>query len=354
MIKLHALGDLLIHTPALRRLREGFPDARIELLTTDYAEPVVRHTDLVNELIVVPHSIFFGRSVGSMTGAIDVVSDLWQRGYNHTIVFHRAKPAVWMGMLVSSGETFAYADETSETTVRLSNFRHAAMMGCELADKAIVRLGGYTQPPAELESMRYEWIERSEEIRAAEEFLQTSRLTLGEYYLFFAGGGSNPGHQGQHRRWPSARYSELAQRLYEEESRQTLLLGANRDKDVCAEIRSAAPEAVIDASGVFDLRTSATLARLSAAVVSTDSAPMHVAAAAGAVTLGVFGPTGARTILPPGRNVGSVSQELLCSPCYYTVFTGCLYDRIRCMEELAVENVHSALKQLIRTQKIAA
>ena len=40
IVKLADLGDLLIAEPAIRSLRQAFPNARIDLLTTPHAAPL--------------------------------------------------------------------------------------------------------------------------------------------------------------------------------------------------------------------------------------------------------------------------------------------------------------------------
>jgi heptosyltransferase-2 len=46
------IGDVVLATPALRALRERFPDARVSLLGKSHAEEILRHSGLVDEVIV--------------------------------------------------------------------------------------------------------------------------------------------------------------------------------------------------------------------------------------------------------------------------------------------------------------
>ena len=46
------IGDVVLATPVLRALRERFPDARLSLLGKAYAEELLRHSGLVDEVIV--------------------------------------------------------------------------------------------------------------------------------------------------------------------------------------------------------------------------------------------------------------------------------------------------------------
>jgi ADP-heptose:LPS heptosyltransferase len=44
LVKMHAIGDLLLATPTLRAIRRRFPEAEIHLLVCDQARPVVANS----------------------------------------------------------------------------------------------------------------------------------------------------------------------------------------------------------------------------------------------------------------------------------------------------------------------
>src|SRR5688572_8507114 len=46
------IGDVVLATSALRALRQRFPDARVSLLGKSHAEEILRHSGLVDEVIV--------------------------------------------------------------------------------------------------------------------------------------------------------------------------------------------------------------------------------------------------------------------------------------------------------------
>src|SRR3712207_384109 len=52
VVKLAEIGDALLITPALRALRHGLPDARIDVLTTGGGAAVLRASGLCDAIIV--------------------------------------------------------------------------------------------------------------------------------------------------------------------------------------------------------------------------------------------------------------------------------------------------------------
>ena len=86
--------------------------------------------------------------------------------------------------------------------------------------------------------------------------------------------------------------------------------------------------------------------KLSRMVICNDSGPLHVASAVKAPTVAIFGPTGEKLKLPPGKNISSVALDLPCRPCYFGTFKGCIFDNVRCMDELTVNQVMDVVTRL--------
>ena len=105
--------------------------------------------------------------------------------------------------------------------------------------------------------------------------------------------------------WPVERFAQLAARLTGPDGplpgARVLLLGGPQDRAASEPVRRAVPRArMIDAVGRIDLLTAyAALAR-ARLFVGNDSGLMHLAAAAGAPTLGLFGPSDDRLYAPWG------------------------------------------------------
>lgn len=94
--------------------------------------------------------------------------------------------------------------------------------------------------------------------------------------------------------WPAERWGELVARLKEDarfRGWRFMPVGGPGDRAAAAPALAAAGERAIDFVGRGDILASAEAIRRSALFVGNDSGLMHVAAAAGAPTLGLFGPT---------------------------------------------------------------
>jgi len=156
------------------------------------------------------------------------------------------------------------------------------------------------------------------------------------------------------KRWPAEQWSRLADALSERWPQCPLvLLGGPSDaallESVRAGCRQAAPQVC---AGDLNLLGSAALMARSNAVVSNDSAPLHMAGAVGCPVVGVFcstTPSFGFGVLPGDRESGrgvdvEVSTEALaCKPCGLHGHRRCPEAHFRCGMDLSVKQVLDAI-----------
>jgi len=144
---------------------------------------------------------------------------------------------------------------------------------------------------------------------------------------------------GRAKQWVPERFAELARLLRDERGLQGVLVGVRADGPVCREIASGAPGA-INLAGRTDLPTLAGVLALSHAVVANDSGAMHLAAAAGARVIAIFGATNEKKTAPlsAGRDAPQatvVTTSVWCRPC---MLRECPIDH-RCMTGISARAV---------------
>jgi heptosyltransferase-2 len=147
-----------------------------------------------------------------------------------------------------------------------------------------------------------------------------------------------PGSVWATKRWPF--YSALAMALVQET--RIVVVGSKDDAPLARAIRDAAgEERVIDATGRLSLLASAELISRATAIVTNDSAPLHLASAMGTPTVAIYGPTIPEFGFGPLAPQASVVQhdELACKPCDRHGPQQCPHGHWRCMRELSVARV---------------
>jgi heptosyltransferase-2 len=166
-----------------------------------------------------------------------------------------------------------------------------------------------------------------------------------------------PGAVGPAKRWPAHAFAELAGRLVADRQ-HVWIIGGPGEKELAAEIAAPGPAAGGDGPLVRDLTgpdlRNAILALAAAdAAVSNDSGLLHVAAALGTPTIGIFGPTSPwhwAPLNPLAATIETVSA-LPCRPCHEPT---CRLLHHRCMHDIAVDEVAAATRAALALARTRA
>jgi ADP-heptose:LPS heptosyltransferase len=164
----------------------------------------------------------------------------------------------------------------------------------------------------------------------------------------------NAGSLSLERRWPPPSFAELATRLSRHDGLAVVLIGSGGETSYTEQVRAlaqAAPNApIVNLAGLLSPTELAALLARALGVVSNDSGPMHLAAALGAPTLGLFGPETPVMYAPLGREVRALYRPTPCSPCinvHDNKVASCIYGRPECLVNIGVDEVHAVLRELI-------
>jgi heptosyltransferase-2 len=151
-----------------------------------------------------------------------------------------------------------------------------------------------------------------------------------------------PGAVGPSKRWPSTAYATLTRRLIAE-GLAVWVLGGPDEKALATEI--VGNTQACDLTG-HDLHDAILALACAAAAVSNDSGLLHVAAAVGTPTIGIFGPTSPWHWAPLNPLAGTIetTSELACRPCHKPV---CRLIHHRCMRDIAPELVLAAVHRAV-------
>jgi ADP-heptose:LPS heptosyltransferase len=149
------------------------------------------------------------------------------------------------------------------------------------------------------------------------------------------------------KEWHAERFAELAMRLTAPDTpfaaARVAVLAAAHERAQAAPLLAALPSGqVIDLVGKTDLLTAAAVLRRCALFIGNDTGLMHLAAAAGTPTLGLFGPSAVEQYAPWGRYTAVVRTEVTYPPGYDYRTTGTL------MDGLSVAEVEMAARDLWR------
>ncbi len=267
------VGDLLAAMPAVQALSRHF-QRKITVLTTPYAAPLIAGQPSVADVISDD-----GR------GSVGVLSErLRARDFSHAVVF-------WSNARVAAAVQQAGIPERVGQARRLYSFRYTKQVTVrsELGDTDshwteiqmdYARALGVL-PQADDFRVR---LEPQGGDREQAEALIPGTAADRPYIVLHAVRGIST----MSARWPRLTFARLADALAEEFSLPVLLSGSAADRAIVADIVSAMRGPGYNVAGRTTLGAFAALSAGARAVVALDSGPMHIAAATGASTVGIF------------------------------------------------------------------
>jgi heptosyltransferase-2 len=158
-----------------------------------------------------------------------------------------------------------------------------------------------------------------------------------------------PGAVGPSKRWPAEYYAGVARRLAWD-GITVWVLGGPNEKPLAGEI-AAAGGRVRDLTG-HDLRNAILALAAADAAISNDSGLLHVAAAVGTPSIGIFGPTSPWHWAPlnPLAAVIETDSALACRPCHKPT---CRLQHHRCMRDIEAARVTAAVRKVLAAPRLA-
>jgi lipopolysaccharide heptosyltransferase II len=315
IIKLGALGDVVLASPHVRAVVEAYPEAEVTLLTSPGCAALVQG---LPGLEVVA---FKRRGFAEMGRVL-----AWLRQRRFSVVFDlqgslRSRLMTWCSgarQRIGRRPGFAYT--------------HAPMAGVqtEHAFEALNRLlaaAGIDPAPPKA------WLPVTDAAEAkVADWLK--RKGLAQRRVLLHAGSSE---RWLSKRWEEAHFATLATVLAEH-GYAVIWIGANEDRDVN---RRLAWQVGVDATGAFSLVELAALGRRAEFAVVNDSAPMHILSASPLPVYALFGPTDWRRSHGLGQAERVLINPVACSPCHRPVCPPG-YDH-RCLNELTPGQVLSRL-----------
>ena len=324
LVRLGALGDIVHTIPAAAALRRAWPDARIDWLVD------ARHREMVDLVTVLDRVVCVeGPSVAGWIGAVrelrrvtyDVALDL--QGLMKSAVFARASGA----RRVIGFSIWHLREKTARPFYSEVNKELPPNGGSHMISKNLRLLRTLGIESASNEFPLKEWPSL---------VMQDVRREIGEAPFVLL----NPGAAWPNKRWPPDRFGAVAAFLRDVRGLRSLVLWGPGEAPLAHAVVEASAGAATLAPPTRS-RDLLELARSAALMVSGDTGPLHIATAAGAPTVGIFGPT------DPSRN-GPFSPEDVVVQRYESC--SCQYQRRCrrsnwCLADVSVAEVTAAIQQ---------
>jgi heptosyltransferase-2 len=322
------IGDFVRCHTVIQLLRARFPDRPVDMLASTLCAPLTDYMPGLRQAVVVD----LPRKTLALPQQVVLAKRLKREGYGTALVMPRTWKSALAPFFAGIPERTGFTGEVRY--VLLNDLRAGERALPRMVDRcAALALPKEAKLPGDLPVPKLE-------VPAAEAAAWRSQHGLtdgGRPVVALA-----PGAVGPSKRWPADAYAALTRRLLAD-GLAVWVLGGPDEKPLAQEI--VGDTAARDLTG-RDLRN-AILALASASVaVSNDSGLLHVAAALGTPTIGIFGPTSPWHWAPLNPLAATIetASELTCRPCHKPV---CRLGHHRCMRDIAPDQVMAATQRAL-------
>ena len=355
VLKMWGMGSIVLATPLLERLRQLHPEARIDFVSLRENEPILELCPQIDR----PVSIDLGRGVLAFgLGALRALRILRSERYDllFDLEFFTRFSAIF-SFLVGARRSHGFSAKGNwrgrlhDVEVPFNAYHHVALNFLTLLRDPM--------DPVDLHELSHgEGLPRLE---ARPEDRESCERRLAEHPAWREGEplvvvNPNAGDMALERRWPLERMAELLKHLAGQYRGNIALVGSAAEREyVESVVRESGVEARIsNLAGRLELGELVALLARAAVVVSNDSGPLHLAAAAGASTVALFGPETPTLYRPLRSRVGQRHavhyRGLACSPCMFVhdnKVLSCWFAQARCMTGIQPADVLSDVVDLL-------
>ena len=327
VIKLRAIGDVILTTPALENLRQAFPQTQIDFLTEKMCAPIVAGHPALNEVLV------FDRNQPGASRKL--IQQVRRRRYDVVFdLFGNPRSAV-LTLLSGAPRRVGFRFRVRQYAYNLKvEPRGGRVHEVEFNLDALRAL----EIPIVTRKLFVAVDEASENF--ATQFWREKGLEHRRVIGLNASGGWYT------KRWPLEFFAQLGDRLQRELNAVVLLLWGPGEYEDVKTIAQTMRESALLAPATSLKQLAALLSRLTL-LVSNDSGPLHLAAAMGTRVVGIYGPTHPDLQGPWGKGHETIVKTGL--PCLGCNGVTCKIVTHDCMKKLEVGQVWETVQRCLKT-----
>lgn len=325
VIKLRYVGDVVLSTPVLSRLRAAWPKARITMLVNRGTEGVLQGHPDVDEVLVKERSLISSlRLIGTLRGReFNAVIDLTD-GDRSAILARATGARVRLGY----NSEARWRGRLYTTVIQADRFK-MHIVAYHLAATDRLGLAGPLPSPS--------LIVGEGTVVTAERLVRETGIDPHRPFVCL-----HPGARWWFKSWPAERFAALADRIQQEIGTPALFLGSNQDKAMVSQIAGYMKTVHRNLAGRTGLQELAGVLKLASLMITNDNGPMHMAAAMRVPVVGLFGPTDPLIWGPWGAGHRTFHKGLDCRACFHP---DCFRGEQNCMRLISLDEVWEAVRE---------
>jgi heptosyltransferase-2 len=315
VITLSNIGDVILTTPVIASLRAAFPDSKLTVVVGPKGRSLLEGSPEIDRLLV-----YDKRAGWSHKG--ELIRALREVSYEAVID------------LRNSALPFLVAARRRSPLIRFHRARTARGRHLE-----VLKMTGLSGE----EARAFTFFSTKEEESLSRKLREKGVDASAPFAVVAPGAGSGL------KRWPLEKFSEVVDRLRRDSCLNFLVVGDEDEAFLGGELAKIDSKRVVNVAGELSLKEAAALVSKARLVLTNDSAIMHLGYELKRPVVALFGPTDHEKYGRTSRIWRIVREFPPCAPCRKAE---CRFDRRYCLEDLSVEKVFRACKELLNQGEI--
>ena len=320
------IGDIVLSTALVSKVKEKYPDSDIYYLTTPLGKEILKNNPKIKEII-----IYDKRGKDKGFGAfISFVRKIRKLKIDVCLTPHRYLRSSILSLLsgakIRVGYDVASLSFVFNKKIKYDKTKHEVEKLLSFVDDSPKRFE-LEMYPSEKDKIKIDTILKN--------FFQNKKIIL-----------IAPGSKWFTKRWPEEYFKTLIQNLVKRNDLLIVITGGKEEKEIELNFDSK----VLDLRGEISLLELAELTKRAILVVSNDSAPIHITSAfPNTRIVGIFGPTVKEFGFFPWSKNSKVFEinGLYCRPCAIHGGNFCPEKHFRCMREITPDLVENEIYNYI-------
>jgi heptosyltransferase I len=272
------LGDVVMSLPALRGVRERFPQASITVMVGRPGAQIIEMSGYADQTIEVDRvQLRDGSKPLSVVRIFKLIKEVRRRKFDFVIDLHSFSETNLLGFF-SGAQSRLFSRRPGRSLDFLANFNPKPPIDKNDPDQHLIdRYLDVLKPLGIKDQSRMPRLStRSQDVHAIDAMLRKARAETGTPLVGLFPGAGHPG-----RCWPLEQFAELADFLIRNDGVRPVVFVGPEERHLVQRMRSLFPPACVILEKLTIPQLAAAQSRL-AVFVSNDTGPVHIAAAVGA------------------------------------------------------------------------
>ena len=316
------IGDIVLSTALVSKVKEKYPDSNIYYLTTPLGKEILKNNPKIKEIIV-----YDKRGKDKGFGAfISFVRKIRKLKIDICLTPHRYLRSSILSLLsgakIRVGYDIASLAFVYNKKIKYDKTKHEVEKLLSFIDDNTKRYK-LEMYPSEKDKIKIDTL--------LKKLLNNKKIIL-----------IAPGSKWFTKKWPEEYFRILIQNLVKRDDLLIVITGGKEEKEIELNLNSK----ILDLRGEITLLELAELTKRAVLVVSNDSAPIHITSAfPDTRIIGIFGPTVKEFGFFPWSKNSKVFEinGLYCRPCAIHGGNSCPEKHFRCMREITPDLIENEI-----------